>query len=648
MDTKAHSLISAINDMQDIKAFRQHHWEGSLAEYLDIVRGNPQVARTAYQRLYDMIMSYGSENYTHFREELTHYRFFDDPVDNGADAVFGLDNHLEDLVQVFQSAARGYGTERRVLLLHGPVGSAKSTIVRLLKKGLEAYSATDEGALYSLVWETRDGRMDCPMHEEPLRLIPPAARKRVLAELDGQNGTGYPIEIEGDLCPACRYVYRTLMDEYSGDWSKVIEHVRVRRLILSEKDRVGIGTFQPKDEKNQDSTELTGDINYRKIAEYGSDSDPRAFNFDGELNIANRGIVEFIELLKLEVAFLYDLLTASQEHKIKPKKFAQTDIDEVIIGHSVAGDTPIPYLADGQLRWATMTELYTAYVATPAALQVMSVNVTTGATEWTPVKALFRHPFSGEVLQTSQKWGVVETTPNHSIYDRNLQPFYPEDCHEVLALRQLPPLPAPLQRFTLEIPGVVDTLDQRIYTAQLQSGWGRIAQPRVATQLRTEYSTQDAQSIKDLLTLIAWYATEGHVNWRNGGVVITQADKTELERVQAAYQRITTAQGSIDFGAKTDSAWRLYLGSTVVQKMLVHCCSQHSAHKRLPDFVFNLPPEYQAHLFDELMRTDGSRALRPSLTGVVSDAYSEQYFDYKTTSSLLAAQVGLLASTLGM
>ena len=108
----------------------------------------------------------------------------------------------------------------------------------------------------------------------------------------------------------------------------------MRRLILSEKDRVGIGTFQPKDEKNQDSTELTGDINYRKIAEYGSDSDPRAFNFDGEFNIANRGMVEFIEVLKLDVAFLYDLLGASQEHKIKPKKFAQTDIDEVIIGHT--------------------------------------------------------------------------------------------------------------------------------------------------------------------------------------------------------------------------------------------------------------------------------------------------------------------------
>jgi serine protein kinase len=113
-----------------------------------------------------------------------------------------------------------------------------------------------------------------------------------------------------------------------------MERVMVKRLILSEKDRIGIGTYQPKDEKSQDATELTGDINYRKIAIFGSDSDPRAFNFDGEFNIANRGMIEFIELLKLETAFLYDLLTATQEKQIKPRKFAQTDIDEVILGHT--------------------------------------------------------------------------------------------------------------------------------------------------------------------------------------------------------------------------------------------------------------------------------------------------------------------------
>src|SRR5208282_3318639 len=176
--------------------------------------------------------------------------------------------------------------------------------------------------------------VECPMHEEPLLLIPHEARREVLDIVNEKLPEGRRLRLYGDVCPFCRKIQADLMEMYDGEWKKVIEHVKVKRLILSEKDRRGIGTFQPKDEKNQDSTELTGDINYRKIAEYGSDSDPRAFNFDGELNIANRGIVEFIEVLKLDVAFLYDLLGASQEHLIKPKKFAQTYIDEVIIGHT--------------------------------------------------------------------------------------------------------------------------------------------------------------------------------------------------------------------------------------------------------------------------------------------------------------------------
>jgi serine protein kinase len=330
------NVISLVSELQDIEGYRQQYWEGTFQEYLDIVARDPRVARSAYQRLYDMILSYGTVQYTRNREPVVHYKFFDDPFDGGRDAIYGLDKPLMELMQIFESAARRYGTEKRVLLLHGPVGSAKSTIVRLLKKGLEAYSKDEHGALYTLSWiDTPDeASMRCPMHEEPLHVVPLEFRNAVLARInDGHPPEGH-VTIEGELCPACRYTYRRLMEHYHGDWTQVVDHVRVRRLLLSEKDRVGIGTFQPKDEKNQDSTELTGDINYRRIAEYGSDSDPRAFNFDGELNIANRGLVEFIEILKLDVAFLYDLLTASQEHKIKPKKFAQTDIDEVIIGHT--------------------------------------------------------------------------------------------------------------------------------------------------------------------------------------------------------------------------------------------------------------------------------------------------------------------------
>jgi len=331
------SIISLIRDRQDISRFRKKHWVGSFEQYLDLAREEPRVTRNAFQRVYDMIVSYGSEVYEPSRGVMrTHYNFFDDPMDGGRDAVFGLEEPLEHLVHALKSAAQGYGIEKRVLLLHGPVGSSKSTIARLLKKGLERYSATDEGALYTLGWaEEQSETLWCPMNEEPLHLIPARFRPEVYEQLNaGRDEQEFRVAVVGELCPFCRFMYGERLKKYDGDWTQVIQEVRVKRLILSEQDRLGIGTFQPKDEKNQDSTELTGDINYRKIAELGSDSDPRAFNFDGEFNIANRGVIEFIEVLKLDVAFLYDLLGASQEHKVKPKKFAQTDIDEVIIGHT--------------------------------------------------------------------------------------------------------------------------------------------------------------------------------------------------------------------------------------------------------------------------------------------------------------------------
>jgi serine protein kinase len=343
MANRNNSLVALIDRKLDLSNFREQHWEGTFWEYLDMVAENPAVSRNAFQRVYDMILSYGSESFTQFKQEYTRYKFFADPIDHGGDAIFGLERPLTQLVDFFKSASQGYGTEKRILLLHGPVGSSKSTIARLMKKGLENYSKMDAGKSFTYMWRVHhrgaagdegEQYVECPMHEEPLLLIPREARQEVLDVINEKLEDGRKIRLHGDVCPFCRKIFGDLLDQYGGDWKKVMDHVRVKRLILSEKDRRGIGTFQPKDEKNQDSTELTGDINYRKIAEYGSDSDPRAFNFDGELNIANRGIVEFIEVLKLDVAFLYDLLGASQEHMIKPKKFAQTYIDEVILGHT--------------------------------------------------------------------------------------------------------------------------------------------------------------------------------------------------------------------------------------------------------------------------------------------------------------------------
>jgi serine protein kinase len=333
------------------------YWKGGFSQYEEIVKRNPLVLRNAFQRVYDMIISWGLVRKEKYKEKVTHYNFFDDIGGDGGDAIFGLDEALMALVRFFESAYNRYGTEKRVLLLHGPVGSSKSTIARLLKKGLELYSATPEGALYAFSFSQEayfyglnnekavqalslgQSHMDCPMHEEPLHLIPKNMRRRYTADLlDGHEKKEELLallDVEGELCPVCRFVFNNNMERYEGDFAKFIdEHVVVRRLVLNEADRVGIGSFQPKDEKNQDSTDLTGDVNYRNIAALGKDSDPRAFNFDGEFQIASRGMIEFAEVLKLDVAFLYDLLGASQEHKIKPKKFSQTDLDTVILGHT--------------------------------------------------------------------------------------------------------------------------------------------------------------------------------------------------------------------------------------------------------------------------------------------------------------------------
>ncbi|MBK8205976.1 MAG: serine protein kinase [Planctomycetes bacterium] len=338
--TDVSSILDAISDSPEVRVLHALRWEGSFNDYMKLVVEDPRIIRNAHQRVYDMVLSHGTKEFKQFKETLVRYEFFSDPHNSGQDAIFGIEKQLMQLVSHFKSAAYNFGTEKRVLLLHGPVGSAKSTIARLLKRGLERYTRTDDGRLFTFGWKIKDEVTGAdviwsPMHEDPIKLVPREARAKLIEQINAKSAVPYKLRVEGDLDPLSRKIMADLLAKHEGNWREVIDkYIVVRRMLVSEKDRVGIGTFQPKDEKNQDATELTGDVNYRKIAFYGVDSDPRAFNFDGEFCVANRGIVEFIEVLKLDVAFLYDLLGASQEHAIKPKKFPQTDIDEVIIGHT--------------------------------------------------------------------------------------------------------------------------------------------------------------------------------------------------------------------------------------------------------------------------------------------------------------------------
>ncbi|GCF10480.1 PrkA family serine protein kinase [Dictyobacter arantiisoli] len=292
-------LVKRLEEYRDRE--RELMWEGIFAEYFEIASKKPAVARLSHERIYQMIMDAGVET-AHTGE--THYKFFQDEI-------FGIEKPLQQIVDYFHSAAQRLEVRKRILLLMGPVGGGKSTIVHLIKRGLEAYSRVPEGAIYAI--------KDCPMHEEPLHLIP--------YELRGDVEKEFGLYIEGDLCPHCRYMVDT---QYRGR----IEEVPVKRISFSEKYRVGVGTFTPSDPKSQDISELVGGIDLSTIGEVGVESDPRAYRFDGELNIANRGVMEFVEMLKTDEKFLYVLLTLSQEQNIKTGRFSMIYADEVVVSHT--------------------------------------------------------------------------------------------------------------------------------------------------------------------------------------------------------------------------------------------------------------------------------------------------------------------------
>ena len=333
-DAEKGSWVSRIAALQDAKTYAELNWEGSFEDYLEIVRKNPKVTRTAFQRIYDMILSHGKTR-VHRQQEEAH------PLPLLPDET--LRRQGRDLRPRRPADAAGERLQvRRPGLRHREARHPAARPGRLLQvhhrppaeEGPRGVLARRPRApLYTFAWtldkKLPDGTVVKREDEVPdaRGAAAPHSRasgaRKVFAELNAGRESGYTDPDRRRAVPVLPLRLQGADDAVQRRLGRrSIEHVSVNRLHLREKDRVGIGTFQPKDEKNQDSTELTGDINYRKIAEYGSDSDPRAFNFDGEFNIANRGIIEFIEVLKLDVAFLYDLLGASQEHKIKPKKFA--------------------------------------------------------------------------------------------------------------------------------------------------------------------------------------------------------------------------------------------------------------------------------------------------------------------------------------
>lgn len=288
-----------------LKDLNEEKWSGTFREYLPLVIANPQLNELAHSRILRMIESHGvSYDEADEKKERPVYKFFEKEL-------FGLNAPIAKFVNHLKSAATGSEVSKRILLLYGPTSSGKSQSAIMLKRGLEAFTKTADGAVYAI--------SDCPQHENPMNLIPHALRPDMLSR--------YGLNIEGDLCPSCTL---NLKDKYSND----IYKVPVQRIFFSEKERKGIGSFLPSDPKSQDLSELVGSIDFSTIGTYGSESDPRAYKFDGELNVANRGMIEMIEMLKVDPKFLYVLLTLAQEKNIKTGRFPLIYADEFILAHT--------------------------------------------------------------------------------------------------------------------------------------------------------------------------------------------------------------------------------------------------------------------------------------------------------------------------
>ncbi|HYR34625.1 MAG TPA: serine protein kinase [Burkholderiales bacterium] len=303
--TERHSdfLKSLVEFTKDHRAAR---WSGTLSEFLEgVFRADPKgIVRSSHQYTWDMLRANGFDEGFSAGSGKFRCQLFEDEL-------FGIDDTIARVLDYFKAASAGSEVGRRLLLLLGPPSGGKSSMVILLKRGLEAYSQTEAGALY--------GIHGCPVHESPLHLIPHTLRP--------QFRQTYGVEITGELCPYC---VSRLQQEFNGDFMQM----PVERLFVSEAARMGVGTYAPHDPTTADIADLVGSVDLSKVSAFGDEGDPRAWSWSGAVFAASRGLLEMIEILKVKREFLYLLLTLTQEKNVKVSRFPLIHMDETIVAHT--------------------------------------------------------------------------------------------------------------------------------------------------------------------------------------------------------------------------------------------------------------------------------------------------------------------------
>jgi serine protein kinase len=302
VESKPEDFLSSLTDFS--KQHRAQRWEGSLGDFLtQILPVRPTaLVRTSHEYIWDMLLWYGRD--VEGSEVQKARELF-------KRELYGVDEPLGRVVDYFKAAAAGSDVGRRLLLLLGPPSGGKSTMAILLKRGLEEYSRTDEGALYAI--------KGSPLRESPLNLIP--------ASLRAEFRETYGVDIAGEVSPWARdHVDR----ECDGDYLRV----PVERIFLSEAARCGIGTYAPHDPSTADIADLVGSVDLSKVSHVGDEGDPRAWSWSGAVYAASRGVLEMIEILKVKREFLYLLLTMTQEKNVKVARFPLIYLDETILAHT--------------------------------------------------------------------------------------------------------------------------------------------------------------------------------------------------------------------------------------------------------------------------------------------------------------------------
>ncbi len=332
-------------------------------EYLNELYDDPKIERNAYQRLVDSLEYWGVEEDPEHGRNL--YKLFtDDPVNDGQDIFFGENIHgrggedgggIDKLADKLYNAAEKKGAHKRLLLMLGPVGAGKTDASKKLVEGFEEYTKTDDGRMYSFRWTDLDSdkvpgqhpddrEIEAPMQQSPLLLLPGEKRDEVVSGLNEELDASYALDLDQNLTPESEFYRDQLvqhymeesdeeMTEYEALQEVLDNHVEVTPLIADENKGQAVATFEPKKPKNQDEKDLTGGTDLSRVGNYG-EGDPRAFEYAGALNKANRGIFSGEELLKLDTEFLYNFLEATEDSTIKPKGQPLMDLDTVILGRT--------------------------------------------------------------------------------------------------------------------------------------------------------------------------------------------------------------------------------------------------------------------------------------------------------------------------